>query len=58
MCDFDVRHVGCIEIHNHEGRRREPRRLVDEKMRALRVGVVGNDDTGRDWGRVNIVISV
>lgn len=48
MRDFDIRHVGCIEIHDHERRRRKPRRLVDKEVRAFRVGVVGNDNTGGD----------
>ena len=58
MWDFDVGHVGRVEIHNHKRRRREPSRLVDEKVRAFRVGVVGNDNTGRDRGRVDIVVRV
>lgn len=48
MWDFDIRHVGCIEIHDHKRGRRKPRRLVDEKVCTFRVGVVGNDNTGWD----------
>jgi len=45
--DFDIGHIGCIEIHHHERWGRETGRLVDEEMGSLRVGVVGDDNTGR-----------
>ena len=48
MWDFDIRHVGRIEIHHHERGGREARRLVDEEVGALRVGIIGNDDAGWD----------
>lgn len=47
MWNFDIRHIGCIEIHHHERRGREAGRLVDEEMGSLRIGVVGDDNTGR-----------
>ena len=48
MRNFDVRHVGCVEIHHHERGRREAGRLVDKEMSALRVGIIGDDDTRWD----------
>jgi hypothetical protein len=46
--DFDVGHIRCVEVHNHERGRREARGLVDEEVGAFRVVVVGDDNTGRD----------
>jgi len=44
--NFDIGHVGRVEIHHHERWGREAGRLVDKKVGALRVGVVGDDNTG------------
>lgn len=46
MRNFDIRHIGSVEIHHHERGGGETGRLVDEEMGALCVGVVGDDDTG------------
>lgn len=48
MWDFDIRHVGCVEIRHHERRGREAGRLMNEEMGTLRVDVVGDNNAGRD----------
>lgn len=46
--NFDSRENRGIQVCDHERRGREPSRLVDEKMGALVVTVIGNEEPGWD----------